>query len=120
MHTKLNSTSSRRAPGVTAGLTLLALGAAALVGTVFDHPLDSLWSVVLFLPAAAALLNAWRTARSSGSVTPVAVRYAVSGALLSLLGVTVLLHLSWDVMRPLMVMLLGTAALTGVRRRHLR
>lgn len=51
--------------------------------------------------------------------SPVAVRYAVSGLLLALLGVTCLLNLSWDVMGPLTVMWLG-AALTDVRRRHFR
>lgn len=50
--------------------------------------------------------------------SPVAVRATVSGFLLTLLGVTCLLNLSWDVMGPLTVMWLG-AALTGVRRRHL-
>lgn len=46
--------------------------------------------------------------------SPVAVRATVSGFLLTLLGVTCLLNLSWD------VMWLGAAALTGVRRRHFR
>lgn len=111
---------SARPRSTTTGTLLLALGALALASNLSGHPLHGLWTAVLFVPAVAALLYAARVAGDAGRITPAAVRSGLGGLALGLLGVTLLLGLAWPLVGPVFLMLLGAAALTGVRRRDPR
>jgi hypothetical protein len=104
---------------VIAGIALIAIGLIFLLRN-FGYPIPiNWWAVFIFLPALGAFSAAWSTYQRNGrKVTQPVIGSALVGLLLAGLAVALLLGLDLSLLWPVLLILLGVAALgRGLWRR---
>jgi peptidoglycan/LPS O-acetylase OafA/YrhL len=99
------------------GVVLILLGAIFLAQN-FGYPVPhNWWAVFLLLPAFACLAAAWSMyQRNGGELTPPVTSALVTGVILVLLAVIFLLGIDLGKFWPLILIVLGLAALFGGTR----
>ena len=95
------------------GVILIVLGVIFLLQN-FGFPLpQNWWAVFILIPAAAAFNGAWQTYRRKGQVTAGVSAAAISGTILTLLAVAFFFNFDFGKYWPVILILLGIAALSG-------
>jgi hypothetical protein len=94
-----------------AGVVLMAVGLLFLIGNLTNFRLDNWWALFIFIPAAINLGNALSIYRRQGRFNS-AARGMLTGALiLTTVALAFLLELDWGIVWPLILIVLGIAAL---------
>jgi hypothetical protein len=96
------------------GLVLL-LGSLGVTSTFLEH----WWALFILIPAFGAFAGAYRSRRDTGRFTGAAVGGLIGGVMLTLVALTFLFGLSWNLMGPVLLIGLGVGGLLtafGARR----
>lgn len=93
------------------GLVFIALGVFFLLRNYTDFELDNWWALFILIPAFGALGNFWRTYRSKGRMSSEAAGSLVGALLLGTVAAIFLLGLSWSMMWPVFLIIVGFGAL---------
>jgi hypothetical protein len=96
------------------GAVLIGLGIIFLLQNFMNISLGNWWALFIMIPAIGAFGRAWQAYNESGSQLNSAVRRSLMGGLLLTMLTTVFLfNLSWSVVGPLFLILIGLSVLVN-------
>ena len=101
-----------------AGLVLVALGAVFMFGNLTGFHLANWWALFILVPGAASLWRAYGLYRAAGQLTPAAGGSLASGLGLVTVAAIFLLGLSWSLLWPLMLVVIGLGLFLNPSRAH--
>lgn len=94
------------------GAMLVGLGVLLLLRNLTDFHLDNWWALFILIPAAGAFDRAWRSYREAGGHwTTLAQRSLFGGVILTGIAAIFLFGLSWNILGPALLVLLGASLL---------
>lgn len=97
------------------GLVLVAVGVAFLVADLTAFSLDNWWALFILIPAFSNLSRAWQMWRQNGRLTHSGRRALNGGLILTLIAAAFLFSISWGLVWPLLLIILGASTLLGSR-----
>ncbi len=104
----------RGSEGWIAGVVLLVLGLVFLLNNlgITGFALDNWWALFILIPAVASFSTAYRAYQGNGGHMNESVRGPlVGGLILSVVAAVFLLNLSWSVIWPVFLIIIGVGAL---------
>jgi len=103
-----------RSGGWVGGAILIALGVLLLAQNMMGFYLHNWWALFILIPAAGAFGRALTQYRSAGGrVTGQARGSFLGGIILTLVAATFLFGLSWTILGPIVLVLIGVSLLMG-------
>lgn len=99
-----------------AGIVLIIFGVLFLLQNLdIEVPaVDNWWALFILIPAIGAFIGAWNSYQEVGGRLTYAVRWGVvSGLILTMVALTFLLNLNWGLIWPIVLIVIGLAALIG-------
>ncbi len=100
--------------GWIAGAILVVLGVALLMQNYGLFALRNWWALFILIPAVGSFTAAWAIFRNNGGrFTPVGIGPLIGGLILIALTATFLFDLSWGIVGPILLILIGIGALLG-------
>jgi multidrug transporter EmrE-like cation transporter len=114
---KMNTESSEikhRNGNWIAGAVLIVLGFIFLLQNFMNIHLGNWWALFIMIPAVGAFGRAWQAYNESGGqLNSAARRSLMGGLLLTMLTAVFLFNLSWSVLGPLFLILIGLSILAN-------
>ena len=95
------------------GLIMVGIGTAFLVGVYTDFELRNWWAYFMLIPIFATFANAVNEYRSHGYFTPAARGSIFTGASISLVAAIFIFGLSWQILWPAVLILVGLSMIFG-------
>lgn len=95
------------------GVVLIVIGIIFLLQNTTGFRLHNWWALFILIPAFSALGAAYRMYKDQHALTPAARGSLVSGLILTLVAAVFLLGLSWGILWPLVLVLVGLGILLG-------
>jgi hypothetical protein len=93
------------------GSLLILLGFFILLQNLTSFYLENWWALFIMIPAVGAFGNAWRVYQSDGRLSAPARFSLLGGLVLTMLAAMFLLNLSWVVLGPILLILVGFGVL---------
>lgn len=97
------------------GLVLIAIGVAFLLADLTAFSLDNWWALFILIPAFSNLGRAWESWQANGRLDHSARRALNGGMILTLIAAAFLFGISWGLVWPLLLIVLGVTTLLGSR-----
>lgn len=97
------------------GLVLIAIGVAFLLADLTAFSLDNWWALFILIPAFSNLGRAWGSWQENGRLNHGARRALNGGLILTLIAAAFLFNISWGLVWPLLLIILGVSTLLGSR-----
>lgn len=95
------------------GLVLIAIGVIFLLQNTTGWRLHNWWALFILIPAFSAFSAAYRIYKDNNQLNPAARGSLISGLILTLVAAVFLLGLSWSILWPLVLVLVGLGILLG-------
>jgi hypothetical protein len=99
------------------GVALILVGAVLLLQNlgIYTESLGNWWALFILIPAAGAFGAAWNSYQRTGGFNEATRASLVGGLILTLITAALLFELRWDIIWPLIIILIGVGALLGSR-----
>ena len=94
------------------GAVLIALGIILLLSSLGSFYLENWWALFILIPAIGAFGNAWRAYQQGGHrLTAPARGSLIGGSLLVLITAIFLFNLNWELLGPIILIVIGVTLL---------
>ena len=95
------------------GIVLIGLGVIFMLQNTTNFRLHNWWALFILIPAFSALAAAYRMYKENNRLNTAARGSLISGLILSLVAAVFLFGLSWSILWPLVLVLVGLGILLG-------
>lgn len=113
-HRVRSSKRGDRDSNLVAGIVLITIGGIFLLTNLTGLTINNWWALFILIPAFSNFSRAWRSYRANGRLSHSARGSITGGLILSLIASAFLFDfVSWDVIWPSFLIILGLSALLG-------
>ncbi|MCA9731511.1 hypothetical protein KC799_05255 [candidate division KSB1 bacterium] len=96
------------------GIILIGVGVVFLLSNFFHFHLNNWWALFILIPAFIAFNDAWKIYSKNGKQLTKDVKNRIMGGIFPLIvAVIFLFNISWSVVWPIFIILIGIAMLVG-------
>lgn len=89
------------------GIVLIVVGGLFLLNTLNGFVLNNWWALFILIPALKNLSSTWRSFQRHGRFTHASRGSLIGGLILSLVSLTFLFNLSWGMIWPIFLIIIG-------------